>query len=59
MLIPAETWRPAADDIASDKARQSLAYSWEIVLKRFRTLSCSGLRFEFSSTIHVDKSLGP
>jgi hypothetical protein len=59
MLIPAETWRPAADDIASDNVRQSLAYSWEIVLKRFRTLSCSGPRFEFSSTIHVDKSLGP
>src|SRR6476620_453536 len=28
-------------------------------LKRFRTLSCSGPRFEFSSTIHVDKSFGP
>jgi hypothetical protein len=59
MLIPAETWRPAADDIASDNVRQSLRIRGRSYLKRFRTLSCSGPRFEFSSTIHVDKSLGP
>jgi hypothetical protein len=40
-----------------------LANRWRIpgrsYLKHFRTLSCSGPRFEFSSTIHVDKSFGP
>jgi hypothetical protein len=33
MLIPAETWKPAADDIASDNVRQSLAYSWKIAFE--------------------------
>jgi hypothetical protein len=33
MLLPAETWKPAADDIASDNVRQSLAYSWKIVFE--------------------------
>jgi hypothetical protein len=32
-VIPAEIRSPAADDIASDKARQSLAYSWKIAFE--------------------------
>jgi hypothetical protein len=58
-VIPAEIRGPAADDIASDEARQSLAYSGKIAFEALRTLSCSGPRFGFSSTIHVNKSFGP